>query len=78
MLPEYPVLTFSGLSAKLEAAVNPQTKESCTVLNYEKLYHLMSRHEVEFHWVKGHAGINYNERCDEMARSEATKYQKLR
>ena len=29
---------------------------------------------VVFHWVKGHAGNPRNERCDELARSEAEKY----
>ena len=29
---------------------------------------------VQFHWVKGHAGNPRNERCDELARSEAEKY----
>ena len=32
-----------------------------------------ARH-VQFHWVKGHAGNLRNERCDELARSEAEKY----
>ena len=47
------------------------------VLNQDlwlELDDLMMTHEVEFNWVKGHAGINYNERCDELARLEATKY----
>ena len=29
---------------------------------------------VQFHWVKGHAGNPRNERCDELARSEAEKF----
>ena len=29
---------------------------------------------VRFHWVKGHAGNPRNERCDELARSEAEKF----
>ena len=29
---------------------------------------------VVFHWVKGHAGNPRNERCDELARSEAEKH----
>ena len=26
------------------------------------------RHDVEFHWIKGHAGHSENERCDALAR----------
>ena len=39
---------------------------------------LISKHEVNFHWVKGHAGNFYNERCDKLARDEATKYKNSR
>lgn len=30
-------------------------------------------HKVKIHWVKGHAGIRENERCDELATSAAYK-----
>ena len=56
------------------------TSQGKPVLNQElwfKLDDLMQTHEVEFQWVKGHAGIKYNERCDELARIEATKYKNL-
>ncbi len=33
-----------------------------------------SLHNVRFHWVKGHAGNCWNERCDELARGEAAKF----
>lgn len=29
---------------------------------------LDARHEIEWHWVKGHAGHPENERCDKLAR----------
>ena len=32
------------------------------------------RRTVRFHWVKGHAGNKWNERCDELARGEAGKF----
>ena len=32
---------------------------------------LLERHDVRFHWLKGHAGHAENERCDELARSYA-------
>lgn len=34
---------------------------------WEKLILLLERHEVDVHWIKGHAGHPYNERCDAMA-----------
>ena len=30
-----------------------------------------ARHQVEWHWVKGHAGHRENEICDELARTAA-------
>lgn len=32
---------------------------------------LIASRRVKFHWVKGHAGNGYNERCDELARRMA-------
>ena len=32
------------------------------------------KHEIEYVWVKGHAGHPYNERCDSMAQAESGKY----
>ena len=34
---------------------------------WERLLDLLSKHDVEFIWVKGHAGHPFNERCDELA-----------
>lgn len=34
---------------------------------WEELLTLISQHEVEFKWVKGHAGHPLNERCDKLA-----------
>ena len=31
----------------------------------------MDSHNVQFEWVKGHAGIDLNERCDELATKAA-------
>ncbi|MCC6818954.1 MAG: ribonuclease HI [Bacteroidia bacterium] len=31
------------------------------------------KHKVKLHWVKGHAGIKENERCDQLATSAASK-----
>ncbi len=34
---------------------------------WERLWALTELHKVEFVWVKGHAGHEYNERCDALA-----------
>ncbi len=39
-----------------------------------RLLGLLEKHEVVFHWVKGHANNPYNNRCDEMAVAEYQKY----
>ncbi|PLX97349.1 MAG: ribonuclease HI [Desulfuromonas sp.] len=40
---------------------------------WERLLELTAKHQVEWVWVKGHAGHEENERCDELARSEITR-----
>jgi ribonuclease HI len=39
---------------------------------WDQLLKLCDKHDVEFRWVKGHAGIAGNERCDEMAVQSAS------
>jgi ribonuclease HI len=34
---------------------------------WQQLDEQISRHNVSWHWVKGHAGHKYNERADELA-----------
>ena len=41
---------------------------------WEELLSLVEKHEIEYVWVKGHAGHEYNERCDERAQAEAAKH----
>ena len=40
---------------------------------WRELDPLASRHEVRWHWLKGHAGHEKNERCDLLARQEIGK-----
>jgi ribonuclease HI len=42
-----------------ERAVNPDL--------WEQLLPLCQQHDVAFRWVKGHAGVPENERCDRLA-----------
>ena len=44
---------------KRDAALNPDL--------WEELIQLYDRHQVDFRWVRGHAGIAENERCDILA-----------
>lgn len=43
---------------------------------WDKLLSLLEKHKVTFHWVKGHEGHPYNERCDSLATCEADKLKK--
>lgn len=51
---------------KKDPALNPDL--------WEALLQALQQHEVEFVWVKGHAGHPENERCDTLAVAEAQKY----
>lgn len=41
---------------------------------WQRLDEARSRHEVSWHWVKGHAGHPENERADELAREGMAEY----
>jgi ribonuclease HI len=40
---------------------------------WEILLSLCDKHTVKFEWIKGHAGHQYNERCDTISKREASK-----
>ena len=42
---------------------------------WERLLELTDRHEMRYHWVKGHAENEKNNRCDQMAVAESKKFQ---
>lgn len=48
-------------------------KQALNIELWEKLLELEDYHDIEYEWVKGHAGHPYNERCDEMAVAEYSK-----
>ena len=50
---------------KKERAINPDL--------WDQLLDLCSRHDVTFRWVRGHAGIRENERCDQLATEAAVQ-----
>lgn len=43
---------------------------------WETLLNLTAKHEMTYHWVKGHADNEYNERCDRLAVTEREKFVK--
>lgn len=44
---------------------------------WQRFLKIYPKHNVKFHWVKGHAGNLYNERCDELAVAAAEGKQLL-
>lgn len=40
---------------------------------WKRFLRIYKQHQVAFHWVKGHAGHQYNERCDQLANEAALK-----
>lgn len=41
---------------------------------WEELDDKVSHDRMSFRWVKGHAGIEFNEKCDQMVRAEMEKF----
>ena len=43
---------------------------------WQQLLELVDRHQLHYHWVKGHAENPENNRCDQMAVAESKKFKK--
>ena len=41
---------------------------------WQELLRLDKVHEITYHWVKGHADDDYNNRCDELAVAQRDEY----
>ena len=41
---------------------------------WQELDRLFAAHTVQFRWVKGHVGVDANERCDRLAKAQAMRY----
>lgn len=63
-------------SWKAHGWVKSDKKKALNSDLWENLLNLLEKHKVTFIWVKGHAGHPENERCDELAVSEAAKFKK--
>ena len=55
--------------------IKSDKKPALNVDLWETLLTLVARHELHYHWVKGHAENEYNNRCDAMAVAESKKFQ---
>ncbi|MFP3028870.1 MAG: ribonuclease HI [Arsenophonus sp.] len=67
---------FHGITQWIQNWKNSQWRRAnkSLVLNvdlWQRLDSAISRHQIEWQWVKGHAGNSENERCDELARNAA-------
>ena len=56
------------MRTRREPAKNPEL--------WEELLALLEKHQVEFHWVKGHADDPCNARCDALAVAESRRFGK--
>ena len=54
--------------------IKSDRKPALNVDLWKRLLPLLARHEVHFHWVKGHAANPKNNRCDELAVAESHKF----
>ena len=60
-----------GVDRNYKDVLFSQDETSCI---WEKIYQLSEYHEIEFVWVKGHNGHDYNERCDKLATAYADSF----
>jgi len=73
---------IDGFTQWLEGwkARNWKKSDKKPVLNQElwmQLDELAQKHQINWHWVKGHSGHDENERVDQLARLEAEKIKSL-
>jgi ribonuclease HI len=54
--------------------IKSDKKPAMNVDLWEELLKLLDKHNVEFVWIKGHNGHQYNEKCDKLAVCERDKY----
>lgn len=62
-----------ALSWKRKNWWRTRTERAANVDLWERLLLLCEKHEVEFRWVRGHAGNLENERCDQLAMAALRK-----
>lgn len=56
--------------------IKPDKKPALNADLWEQLLALVGKHQVQFIWIKGHAGHPENERCDQLAVEQSQKFLK--
>ena len=54
--------------------IKSDKKPALNVELWERLLALTEAHEMRYHWVRGHADNEYNNRCDALAVAEREKF----
>jgi ribonuclease HI len=69
-------LTVYTDSAIIADKINNNWKKKTNLDLWARLDRLRQIHSVKFVWIKGHAGDEYNERCDQLAVAQSEHYSK--
>lgn len=64
----------SGINQWLDGWIKRNFKNVKNPEMWKDYINLSEGHKIKATWVKGHAGHQYNERCDKIAKSEASKF----
>lgn len=59
---------------KKKGWIKSDKKPALNVDLWEEILDLLKTHDVQLHWVKGHAENEKNNRCDELAVAESKKF----
>ena len=59
---------------KRKGWIKSDKKPALNVDLWEQLLPLVEKHQLHYHWVKGHADNPKNNRCDQLAVAESKKY----
>ncbi len=63
-----------AVSWRKKGWIKSDKKPALNVDLWERLLKLTEAHEMHYHWVKGHADNEYNNRCDALAVAEREKF----
>ena len=63
-----------AVSWRKKGWIKSDKKPALNVDLWERLLKLTEAHDMRYHWVKGHADNEYNNRCDALAVAEREKF----